>query len=69
MNSNNLYQDDSTRHENGLLYKMRKLFNDGKLTTWEYVAFKRIVRSFAKENKYYFDEEKEMLYKQKTSSY
>ena len=56
-------EDGSTRNENGLLDKMRKLFNSEKLTTWEYVAFKKMVRSFAKENNFYFDEEKEMLYK------
>jgi hypothetical protein len=60
--SDSLYQDGSTRDENGLLDKMRKLFNNEKLTTWEYVAFKKMVRSFAKENNFYFDEEKEMLY-------
>ena len=63
--SDSLYQDGSTRNENGLLDKMRKLFNNEKLTTWEYVAFKKIVRSFAKENNFYFDEEKEMLYKRR----
>ena len=63
--SDSLYQDGSTRNENGLLDKMRKLFNNEKLTTWEYVAFKKMVRSFAKENNFYFDEEKEMLYKRR----
>jgi len=63
--SDSLYQDGSTRNENGLLDKMRKLFNSEKLTTWEYVAFKKMVRSFAKENNFYFDEEKEMLYKRR----
>jgi len=60
--SDSLYQGESTRDGNGLLDKMRKLFNNYKLTTWEYVAFKKMVRSFAKENNFYFDEEKEMLY-------
>jgi hypothetical protein len=63
--SDSLYQDGSTRNENGLLDKMRKLFNSEKLTTWEYVAFKKMVRSFAKENNFHFDEEKEMLYKRR----
>jgi hypothetical protein len=63
--SDSLYQDGSTRNENGLLHKMRKLFNSEKLTTWEYVAFKKMVRSFAKENNFHFDEEKEMLYKRR----
>jgi hypothetical protein len=63
--SDSLYQDGSTRNENGLLDKMRKLFNSEKLTTWEYVAFKKMVRSFAKENNFLFDEEKEMLYKRR----
>jgi hypothetical protein len=63
--SDSLYQDGSTRSENGLLDKMRKLFNSEKLTTWEYVAFKKMVRSFAKENNFLFDEEKEMLYKRR----
>jgi hypothetical protein len=63
--SDSLYQDGSTRDENGLLDKMRKLFDSEKLTTWEYVAFKKMVRSFAKENNFYFDEEKEMLYQRR----
>ena len=63
--SDSLYQDGSTRNENGLLDKMRKLFNSEKLTTWEYVAFKKMVRSFAKENNFHFDEETEMLYKRR----
>ena len=63
--SDSLYQDGSTRSENGLLDKMRKLFNSEKLTTWEYAAFKKMVRSFAKENNFHFDEETEMLYKRR----
>lgn len=38
---------------------MRKLFNSEKLTTWEYVAFKKMVDSFDKENNFHFDEDKE----------
>jgi hypothetical protein len=60
-----LYQDGSTRNENCLLDKMRKLFDDEKITTWEYISFKKMVRSFAKLHNLHFDEDKEMFYKQR----
>ena len=61
--SNSLYQDNSTRRPNGLLFKMRELFNNETLTTWEYGEFMRMVQSFAKENNYHFDKDKEQLYR------
>ena len=61
--SNSLYQDNSTRRPNGLLFKMKKLFNDERLTTWEYGEFIKMVQSFAKENNFHFDKDTEQLYK------
>ncbi len=61
----NLYQDESIRRPNGLLYTMRTLFNKHTLTTWEFQEFRKMIRSFCKENNLYFDEEKEMIYKKR----
>ncbi len=57
------YQDEFTRRPNGLLYKMRILFDKHELTTWEFREFIKMVRSFCKENDLHFDENKEMVYK------
>lgn len=61
--SGSFYQDEFTRRPNGLLYKMRLLFNKHELTTWEYHEFRKMVRSFCKEYDLHFDENKEMVYK------
>jgi hypothetical protein len=59
----NLYQDDSLRNENGLIYRMRDLFNRSELTYWQYNAFKRIIFEYAKSKNLYFDDKQEILYK------
>lgn len=58
-----LYQDESTRRPNGLLYKMKLLFDKRELTTWEYHEFRKMIRSFCKEYNLHFDEDKNMVYK------
>ena len=58
-----LYQSSTLRNENGLIYKMRDLFNKEELTTWEYNTFIKLVIEYAKSNDLYFDEKKEILYK------
>lgn len=60
-----LYQDEFTRKPNGLIFKMRELFDEEKLTIWEFQEFKRMVYSFSKENGLHFDQDKEMLYKKR----
>jgi hypothetical protein len=61
--SGSFYQDEFTRRPNGLLYKMRTLFNKHELTTWEFQEFRKMARSFCKEYDLHFDENKEMVYK------
>lgn len=61
--SESFYQDEFTRKPNGLLYKMRTLYNNYELTTWEYHEFRKMVRSFCKEYNLHFDENKDMVYK------
>jgi hypothetical protein len=61
--SSSFYQDEFTRRPNGLLYKMRILFDKHELTTWEFQEFRKMVRSFCKEYDLHFDENKEMVYK------
>lgn len=60
-----LYTDEFTRKTNGLLFKMRKLFNEEKVSIWEFQQLIRITRSYCKEYDLYFDEEKEMVYRKK----
>lgn len=67
MKDSNLFQNEFTRRPNGLLYKMRLLFNNNELTTWEYHEFRKMVRSFCKEYELDFDEKKEMVYKFKNN--
>lgn len=60
-----LYQDEFLRKPNGLLYTMRNLFDNHKLTTWEFQEFMKIVRSFCKEYDLHFDEKTERLWKKR----
>jgi len=61
--SGSFYQDEFTRRPNGLLYKMRTLFNKHELTTWEFQEFRKMCMSFCKEYDLHFDENKELVYK------
>ena len=63
MKDSNLFQNEFTRRPNGLLYKMRLLFNNNELTTWEFEEFRKMVRSFCKEYELHFDEKKQIVYK------
>ncbi len=60
-----LYQYESTRRPNGLIYRMRELFDRRELTTWQFHEFRRMVRCFCDENEFAFDEKTEMIYKQR----
>lgn len=57
-----VHQSEFTRRPNGLLYKMKILLDDWQLTSWEYLEFRKMVRSFCKEYNLYFDENENMVY-------
>ena len=57
-----LIQSEKTRKPNSLNYKMRALFDNGKLTQWEYSQYKAFVRSFAKSEGLYYDETDEQFF-------
>jgi hypothetical protein len=60
--SSSFIQSEKTRRPNGLNFKMRELFNKGKLTQWEYSQYKHFVRSYAKVEGLYYDEIDEQLF-------
>jgi hypothetical protein len=46
---------------NKLASRMRLMYNVEDLTTWEFAAFKTLMRSYAKENNFEYDEATELL--------
>jgi hypothetical protein len=59
---NNLTQSQKTHRPNGLTYKLKSLFDQGTLTTWEYSEYIQILRTFAKQKNLYFDESTQQLF-------
>jgi hypothetical protein len=65
--SSRFTQSRKTRRPNGLNFKMRELFNKGRLTTWEYNQYKVMVSVFAKAEGLYYDEMDEQLWEMDAS--
>lgn len=49
------------RRINSLLYSMKKLFDNYKLTTYEYQEFRIIVRDYCKNNNLNFNEDENLI--------
>lgn len=60
-----LEQSQKTQRPNALTLRLRTLFNQGTLTTWEFNEYIQMLRAFAKTENLIYDEKSEQLFEPK----